>query len=1360
MFKNAASASFARASVAAVLGGAAVLWWSSAVLAADDTKKDDTKQDDDQELVEVQVTGTRILAPNVVSANPITSIGADEMQRLGIVNVADALTILVPQNISTYAPALTGDNATSGNLLDPLDRGSFFIGNTIANLRGLDPTFGTRTLTLVDGARVPSTSNQADVVDLSTIPSNLLERIDVVTGGASATYGSGAMAGVVNLVLNRRLNGVNLDMDYGITEAGDGQSPHIALSGGTSFLDGKLHVLAGGEFQDTHAIADCSTARRWCAESRTLLTNSTLVNPQSNNVNSAMLPGYGGRAGDIVYPSHFELSNVRYSQWAPTGTIYFNNLDVTSDWSFSADGTSLSPGTLTLPSGVTLKTGEYSLGFNGGNGQNAINGDGPLATSFTPLQPSSNKKSLLANLEYDFNPQTTGYLQASYAKTNNENRNPYTTGSYCVHFDTQGVAATLPTPPVQGGVAINGYAGTTASTTAVFYGTTTNINPLPPTDPAWNSAAFRTWVGWQDGSMAAPGYTAPYWIAEATAGSGNYNNGGTGGSNTYGIPVGDQSTPPTLHFTNGTVTKWIHVTNNPATGGKSWWVMAQFTPSGNFQDPGSAAVLPQTGHNSYAFLNTLAPEARSKIANSFSTGATTGTFGNIVDQTTGALLTGGNVTAGGGASTGLDVIYGPNPCSGFTAMRKVWYPQLQRYTNQVQEPWRAKVGVRGRFGSDWKWEGYVQYGKTNSTSTQNNVATNLRLAMAVDAVIDDRPGSATYGQPICRVVRDGVPTIDYQGRPLSNVADLQALAADCKPINLFGDDYSNANYFAGYNAALTQQQAIDYAFVTSTSSGWNSAGTLSFTTSGTLWDGWGAGPLTGATGVEVDQNKTNNGGTSGITSFYQRADLASAWSDAFGGQTTSTDGYVELNMPLISGVEGLNLWNIDASGRYTSYYNKGGAGTTGQHATQDVTEWKFSSVFSPFDWVRFRITRSRDMRAPTYRDLFLHQLGLPDQFSGSNPWRPYDPSSTEGRQERWGQVQVGNPALDPEKSDTLTLGLELSPGGWAQGMNFSADYYTINVKHGIYTPFSFASPITSCWSGSGNTDPSATNADITAVNGNIDYNYYDPNLQEYPCQQITFAQNPDGTPNLQDIVSYNSAHPVNGLPYQRRGMDFNTSYTFPLNRAFEDAPGSVALNLRATRAIESSGISVNAGPNNPYATQAACLAAGGTYIASGTVCNIPVDLVGQIRSNTFIPGVAASPKWSGNISAAYILGDLTTTVLMKYVGGAVLDKTWCDAKQAAQGCKNYAATYNSTGQITQYYFGAVDNNQVKPYIEFSLNGSYNLHVANTKQFQLFGSINNLFDKEPVFTGGGIGGANAQYNDTLGRAYRFGVRLRF
>ena len=174
--------------------------------------------------------------------------------------------------------------------------------------------------------------------------------------------------------------------------------------------------------------------------------------------------------------------------------------------------------------------------------------------------------------------------------------------------------------------------------------------------------------------------------------------------------------------------------------------------------------------------------------------------------------------------------------------------------------------------------------------------------MAADAVIDDRADSATFGQPVCRVVRDGIPVIDYQGRPLSELEALQELADGCQPINLFGSNYEDYNYFPGYDAALTQQQAIDYAFVESVSTGFNSLQTLSISTNGTLWDGW-AGPLTGAFGLEVREDKVDNASTSDGASFYERADLARTWADGFGGKTRVSEGFAELNMPLVVGVE-------------------------------------------------------------------------------------------------------------------------------------------------------------------------------------------------------------------------------------------------------------------------------------------------------------------------------------------------------------------------------------------------------------------------------------------------------------------------
>ena len=277
---------------------------------------------------------------------------------------------------------------------------------------------------------------------------------------------------------------------------------------------------------------------------------------------------------------------------------------------------------------------------------------------------------------------------------------------------------------------------------------------------------------------------------------------------------------------------------------------------------------------------------------------------------------------------------------------------------------RAVVGVKGRFGSDWRWDASASYGKTDSASYQNNASTNIRQAFAMDAVIDDRVGSATFGQPVCRVTRDGVPVLDTSGRPLGDLPAIQALAAGCQPLNIFG------SVFTG-QAAATQDAAIDYAFIDNNTLGTNDLKNVSITTNGTLWEGFGAGPLTGAFGIEYRKDEVNNSGSQG--NYYEKFDIQTGWSDKFGGSTAQSESFMELNLPLVSGVPGINLCRSTVPCATTRSRTRVATGTTGGTLTQDTTNWKFQTVFEPFDWMRLRLTRSRDLRAPGYRDLFISQ---------------------------------------------------------------------------------------------------------------------------------------------------------------------------------------------------------------------------------------------------------------------------------------------------------------------------------------------------------------------------------------------------
>src|SRR5215475_2850013 len=149
---------------------------------------------------EITVTGSRIRrTTDFDTANPTTVVDASYLQNLGIVNVGDAVKQL-PANLSNNTPATTGN-------------ANFFTGSTIVNLRGLNPFFGSRTLNLVNTRRFVPT-NQGDGVDLNFIPSVMIDRVDVVTGGASAAYGSGAISGTQNIFLNTKLEGAKVNVDY------------------------------------------------------------------------------------------------------------------------------------------------------------------------------------------------------------------------------------------------------------------------------------------------------------------------------------------------------------------------------------------------------------------------------------------------------------------------------------------------------------------------------------------------------------------------------------------------------------------------------------------------------------------------------------------------------------------------------------------------------------------------------------------------------------------------------------------------------------------------------------------------------------------------------------------------------------------------------------------------------------------------------------------------------------------------------------------------------------------------------------------------------------------------------------------
>jgi iron complex outermembrane receptor protein len=196
----------------------------SAALAQEDDQTDGGDQ--------ILVTGSRIVRDGNDAPTPVSVISAAEIEAEVPANVADFVNTL---------PSISGSQTAVSNS-GSLSNGQS--GISALNLRSLGQN---RTLVLIDGQRsVGSTST--GLVDINTIPQALIERVEVVTGGASSVYGSDAVAGVVNFILDKDFTGIEANYEYGVTTYGDLPNHKVNLTAGTEFADGRGHVMVSGEY--------------------------------------------------------------------------------------------------------------------------------------------------------------------------------------------------------------------------------------------------------------------------------------------------------------------------------------------------------------------------------------------------------------------------------------------------------------------------------------------------------------------------------------------------------------------------------------------------------------------------------------------------------------------------------------------------------------------------------------------------------------------------------------------------------------------------------------------------------------------------------------------------------------------------------------------------------------------------------------------------------------------------------------------------------------------------------------------------------------------------------------------------------
>jgi len=375
------------------------------------------QEEDDEESNSQQdtiiVTGTRIRRDDFSAAQATTVVTGDDMKALGVVSVADMVNQL-PNNIATVSPEATADSP-------------FFLGATIANMRGLNTGYGVRTLTLLDSRRMTPTNNGGGV-DMNFVPSALVGRIETVTGGASATYGADAMAGVVNVILDDNIENVRVDLNYMTSDEGDGDQYTLSFGTGFQFFEnnrGNLTIGLDSSRQD--AIEDCTT-REFCRRGLGLVQNGDYNGGAEYQPRTDIF--FDGQPEWVPLEGHrFSTNTLGIAEedgYADPGQFQgydsFGNPiwtgDLTQGWyTFNEDGTDLvpyyvAPGMATDPLSIELSPSQLaaieSVGTQTGGGTtfgatawSTPYGGGRPIYEDVPLRPETDRDNLFLRFTYE-----------------------------------------------------------------------------------------------------------------------------------------------------------------------------------------------------------------------------------------------------------------------------------------------------------------------------------------------------------------------------------------------------------------------------------------------------------------------------------------------------------------------------------------------------------------------------------------------------------------------------------------------------------------------------------------------------------------------------------------------------------------------------------------------------------------------------------------------------------------------------------------------------------------------------------------------------------------------------------------------
>lgn len=397
-------------------------------------------------------------------------------------------------------------------------------------------------------------------------------------------------------------------------------------------------------------------------------------------------------------------------------------------------------------------------------------------------------------------------------------------------------------------------------------------------------------------------------------------------------------------------------------------------------------------------------------------------------------------------------------------------------------------GVRGELAEGWQYSAYYEHGRSISkVATLGNPRFD-HMYRAADAV-----RHPVTGQIVCRT-------------SIANPSE------GCVPINLFGD-------------GAPSSEAIAYVTGTAWSRLVNTQDVAAFDVRGAPLSLW-AGPVSVAFGAEylkeqasqitdaVSRSRKSAGGVSGYpaSAIGSLGGFQQSNPQPIDGEYSIREGFIEANVPLAKVMAFAKDLNLNAAVRYADYSTAGGA-----------TTWKVGLTYSPVDDIRFRLTQSRDIRAPNIAELFTasqqtNGVGARDPAFGGQTFVVV-------------QQTTGNVELVPEQADTFTAGIVYTPS-WLPGFSFSADLYKIEIDK-VITPLSVQQVVDGCRAGN------------QAFSGFI--------LRNAPVTPTTI-----GTINSVRTPTFNLD------ARNTQGIDFEASFSTALDALLPGARGTIGIRALAT----------------------------------------------------------------------------------------------------------------------------------------------------------------------------------------------------